>query len=127
MSKGDIETMMSFYAEDATLVSPFGRSQGKDAVRHSRKWVLETWQNVTTTERVRRDGLWKHCCRAYCRRKRWRNEGFIPIACLYEFSGDKIQFTNCLSTGWLSPSRQLKDVLEKNCRLHRGLDEKGLH
>ena len=40
LSKGDIETLMSFYAEDATLLSLNGKFQGKDAIRHNWTWSL---------------------------------------------------------------------------------------
>ncbi len=93
ISRGDMETLMSFYAEDATLISPNGEFQGKDAIRHNWTWSLETWQNVTTTETefgVIGTGN-KVAAEHTVEGTVDGTKVAVPIQCLYEFSGDKIQ------------------------------------
>jgi len=93
LSKGDTESLMSFYAEDATVLSPFGKFQGKDAIRRSWTWCLEVWKNPTSTETefgviaVGNKVAAEHIVEGTV-------EGMkvsIPIPCLYEFSGNKIR------------------------------------
>jgi uncharacterized protein (TIGR02246 family) len=130
LSKGDIETLMSFYAEDATLLSPNGKFQGKDAIRHNWTWSLETWRNLTTTETE--FGVMAMGSKVAAEHTVEGTVGgmkvSIPIPCLYEFSGDKIQLHKMTydrlslakqaAKGWLS--KRLVGSIEAQM-------EKGLH
>jgi len=114
LSKGDIETLMSFYEEDATLISPNGKFQGKDAIRRNWMWSLETCRNLTTTETefgvmaIGNKVAAEHTMEGTV-------DGMkvsVPIPCLYEFSGDKIKlhkmtydrlsFAKQAAKGWFS-------------------------
>jgi len=130
LSKGDIETLMSFYAEDATLISPSGKFQGKDAIRHNWTVSLERWQNLTTTETefgvmaIGNKVAAEHTVEGTV-------DGIkvsLPIPCLYEFSGDKIKlhkmtydrlsFAKQATKGWFS--KKIVGSIEAQM-------EKGLH
>lgn len=130
LSKGDIETLMSFYAEDATLISPNGKFQGKDAIRHNWTWSLETMQNLTTTETefgvmaIGNKVAAEHTVEGTV-------DGMkvsVPMPCLYEFSGDKIRLHKMAfdrlslakqaAKGWLS--KKIVGSVEAQV-------EKGLH
>jgi len=130
LSKGDIESLMSFYAEDATLLSPFGKFQGKDAIRRSWTWVFETWQNLTTTETefgvmaLRSKVAAEHTVEGTVGGVKVS----IPIPCLYEFNGDiirlhkmsfdRLSLAKQAAKGWFS--RRLVSSIEAQM-------EKGLH
>lgn len=130
LSKGDIETLMSFYAEDATLISPNGKFQGKDAIRHNWAWSLETWRNLTTTETE--FGIMALGNKVAAEHTVEGTVGdmkvSIPIPCLYEFSGDKIRlhkmaydrlsFAKQAAKGWFS--KRVVGSIEAQM-------EKGLH
>ena len=130
LSKGDIESLMSFYEEDATLLSPSGKFQGKDAIRRWWTWTFETWQNLTTTETE--FGVMALGSKVAAEHT---VEGIvggvkvsIPIPCLYEFSGDKIRLHK-MSFDRLSLAKQAaKGWFSK--RLVGSIEaqmEKGLH
>ncbi|MBN1814793.1 MAG: nuclear transport factor 2 family protein [Anaerolineae bacterium] len=46
----DLETALSFLAEDATWITPAGEYEGKGAVRRYLKWEFETVPSLTVTE-----------------------------------------------------------------------------
>ncbi len=130
ISKGDIQTMMSFYAEDATLMSPNGIFQGKDAIRRFWTWILETWQNVATTETG--FGVIAMGDKVAAEHTVEGTAGgakvSVPIPCLYEFSGGKIRLHKMTydrllvakqgAKGWFS--RKIVGSIEAQM-------EKGLH
>ncbi len=92
--KGDVEKMLSFFAEDGVLVAPQGTFKGKEELKRSLTWLVET----TSNKRVRDAGIGimvkgnkavhEHVFEAVTL------DGMkyeILGACVYEFSGEKIQ------------------------------------
>ena len=107
ISKGKIENLMSFYAEGAVLLSPFGKFQGKNAIRRNWAGIFETWQNITSTETefgVIAQGS-KVAAEHTVEGTVGSTKVSLSIACQYEFSGDKIQF-HTMSFDRLSLAKQ---------------------
>ena len=91
--KRDVERMLSFFAEDAVLVTPAGIFKGKHEVK--RYWTWETGVSPTETSRVSGIGIMVKENRAVSESV---SEGDFegkkyeaPGTTVYEFNDDKIQ------------------------------------
>jgi ketosteroid isomerase-like protein len=90
--KKDVDKILSFYAEDATLVAPEGTFDGKDQIRRYWSWQIQLLSEGTSKEMdmvVRGDELAAvHTIGATMTNgARWQT----PVACFYKFTGPKIQ------------------------------------
>jgi ketosteroid isomerase-like protein len=127
--KKDLDRLLSFYAEDATLVAPEGTFDGKDRIKRYWSWQTQLLSEGTSKEMdmmVQGDELAAvHIIGATMTNgAKWET----PIACFYTFTGPKIQhhklyfdrlsIAQQAAKGWF-PKRIIGSVT--------GQMEKGLH
>jgi uncharacterized protein (TIGR02246 family) len=127
--KKDFDKMLSFYAEDATLLVPEGKFVGKDQIRRWWEWMIQPMSEGTSEEidmMAEGDGLAAAHTIGFTMTNgaRWKT----PIACHYKFTGPKIQrhtlyydrlsIAQQAAKGWF-PKRIIGSVV--------GQMEKGLH
>ena len=88
----NVEKALSFFAEDATYMTPEGTFKGKNEVKRYLAWMAKTNSNLTISETgigivVEGDkAVYEHILEGTFQGMRWR----MPATCVYEFSGDKI-------------------------------------
>lgn len=93
LSEGNVEKVLSFFAEDATYETPFGTFKGKAALRRYLAWLAENNSDVTVNDSglgimVQGDkAVYEHVIGGFSRGSRWE----VLALCAYEFSGDRIQ------------------------------------
>ncbi len=91
--KGDIEKALSFFAEDATYVTPWGTFKGKDEIRRFLTWNAQTVTDFTVTDSgigimvQENKAVYEHILGATMEGVR----GEVLGMCAYEFSDEKIQ------------------------------------
>ncbi len=128
--KGDVEKTLSFFAEDGVWVEPEGTFRGKEELKRFLTWSAQT----TPDKKIRDAGIgimvkgnkavWESVFEGVTPDgRRWE----IPVVCVYEFSGEKIQQHRPLYDR-LSAARQgAKGWLEKRIinavvsRMEKGL------
>ncbi len=128
--KGDIEKALSFFAEDATYVTPWGTFKGKDEIRRFLTWNAQTVTDFTVTDSgigimvQENKAVYEHILGATMEGVR----GEVLSMCAYEFSDEKIQHLRTVldrlsiakqvAKGWLA-KRVVNSVVKRT--------EKGLH
>lgn len=129
IQRKELEKVLSFYAEDATLDTPEDTFKGREGIRRYWAWQIQAASDIAGTETAmmvqgnqlaalhvydvtRIDGI------------RWR----APVACLYEFTGAKFQH-HTLSYDRLSIAKQAAKGWLANRLVNSivGQMEKGLH
>jgi ketosteroid isomerase-like protein len=90
--KKDLDKMLSFYAENATLVTPEGKFEGRDQIRRYWEWQTTQLSERTSTETdmmAERDQVAAaHIIGATLTNGvKWKT----PVACFYKFAGAKTQ------------------------------------
>jgi uncharacterized protein (TIGR02246 family) len=116
----DLDRLLSFYAEDAVLVAPEGKFDGKSQIRKYWEWQIQQMSEGTSEEidmMAEGDQLAAaHMISATMTNgTRWKT----PIACFYKFTGPKIQhhtlyydrlsIAQQAAKGWL-PKRIIRSV-----------------
>lgn len=94
-NKKDLEELLSFFAEDADCVFPFGVFKGKEEIKSYFKWVFETVPDQKIIESgvkiiAEEDrAVYEHIFEGSYEGMKYQ----ILALCIYEFKGDKIQHT----------------------------------
>jgi ketosteroid isomerase-like protein len=90
--KKDLDRMLSFYADNATLIAPEGTFDGKDQIRRYWSWQTQLLSEGTSKEMdmiVQGEELAAvHMIGATMTNgRKWKT----PVSCIYKFTGSKIQ------------------------------------
>lgn len=92
-TKRDLERMLSFYVEDATLVTPEGTFKGKEEIKRYLTWTVQFTPKLTVTDAgigilVRGNkAIYEQLLEGTTEGREWR----ALCTCIYEFSEEKIQ------------------------------------
>lgn len=128
--KKDVEKALSFFAEDATLVTPEGTFKGKEEIKRYYAWVFQSEPELTATDTgigimvQGNKAVHEHIYESTTEGMKWQTPG----TCVYEFSDEKIQHLRVLydrlsiakqvARGWLA-KRVVNSIVKRA--------EKGLH
>ncbi len=130
ITKTDVDGILSFYAEDAVLVTPEGRFEGKQKIRQYWNWQLGRVSEVSSTETefhmmVQGNKLAaEHVIEATMTNgAKWS----APVSCLYDFgeggvklhrmSFDRLTLAKQAAKGWL-PKRIVNSIV---AQMEKGL------
>lgn len=128
--KGDIEKALSFFAEDATYVTPWGTFKGKNEIRRFLTWNAQTVTDFTVTDSgigimvQKNKAVYEHIVGATMEGVR----GKVLAMCAYEFSDGKIQHLRMVADRLSMAKQVAKGPLARkvvNAVVKR--TEKGLH
>lgn len=129
IQRKELENVLSFYAEDATLETPEATFKGRKEIRRYWVWQIQSASDITGTEATMMvQGNQLAAMHVYDVTRidgtRWR----APITCLYEFTGarfqrhrmsyDRLSIAKQAAKGWLA-KRLVNSIV--------GQMEKGLH
>lgn len=95
MAKGDVEKALSYFADDATWVTPNGTFRGKEELRHCLTQMAQSMQDMAVTESGNgilvqgNKAFFEHVIAGTMEGMR----GEVLAMCAYEFSDEKIQLT----------------------------------
>ncbi len=93
MGTEDVEKTLSYFADDATWVTPNGTFRGKEELRHCLTQMAQSMQDMAVTESGNgiivqgNKAFFEHVIAGTMEGKR----GEVLAICAYEFSGEKIQ------------------------------------
>ncbi len=130
IEKKDVDRALSFFAKDAAWVTPEGTFKGKEELRRYLIWLAQSTPNLTITQikigimAEENKTVYEHLLKSAIEGMKWE----VPVICVYEFSGEKIQHLRSvydrlsmakqMAKGWLA-----KSVVSSIIKLV----EKGLH
>ena len=89
----DVEKTLSFFAEDATWVTPSGTFKGKGELKRYLTWENQVTPDLKVTETGIKimvqgnTGVYEHIFLGTSEGMKWE----VLAMCVYEFTGDKIQ------------------------------------
>lgn len=129
-TKRDVEKALSFFAEDATYVTPWGTFKGKEEIKRFLTWNAKTVTDLTVTDSgigimvQGNKAVYEHIIGATMEGMK----GEVLAMCAYEFSDEKIQHLRTaldrlsiakqVAKGWLA-KKVVNSVVKRT--------EKGLH
>jgi ketosteroid isomerase-like protein len=88
----DLDRLLSFYAEDAVLVAPEGKFDGKSQIGKYWKWQIQQMSEGTSKEiDMMAEGNQLAAVHTISATLTNGAKWSTPIACFYKFSGQKIQ------------------------------------
>jgi len=130
LAERDVEKALSFFAEDATYVTPHGTFKGKEELKRLLTWMTQSTPDLTVTDAgigVMVQGnkaVYEHVLEATFEGRKWK----ALAMCVYEFSDEKIQHLRTVfdrlslakqvATGWLAQKAvdSIIDAMEKGLR-----------
>ncbi|MBA7677799.1 hypothetical protein ES703_86063 [subsurface metagenome] len=130
IEKKDVDRALSFFAKDAAWVTPEGTFKGKKELRRYLIWLAQSTPNLTITQikigimAEENKAVYEHLLKSAIEGMKWE----VPVICVYEFSGEKIQYlrfvydrlsmVNQIAKGWLAKSvvSSIIKLVEKGLR-----------
>ena len=130
LAERDVEKGLSFFAEDATYVTPHGTFKGKGELKRYLTWMAQSTPDLTVTDAGigimvhGNNAVYEHTISGTFEGMKWE----VLAICVYEFSGDKIQNIRTVydrlllakqaATGWLATKavNSIIDAMEKGLR-----------
>ena len=128
INKGDLEKALSFFADDATMITCEGTFTGKAEIRRRFTWFVQQWSDLKVIEKDLILGEDRVAHEYVIEGTTPHGKEHLPGAAIYVFGNGKVQqvhdyhdrltLARQLSRGWLA-RRTVSSIIERM--------EKGLH